>query len=119
MSEAIATNWSPSPGNKNFGKLKLEVARYILMPDDPEALDLAGDGITDALRFVNTMEWSWTLATDDITLVADTQDYQGPADFHKPRAAVFLDSNDKPNSNPGEVSRPEVLSGRSGLTGFC
>lgn len=91
MAESVPT-FSPSPGNKTFGELKSEVARYVGMPDSPEGLVIAGDGLTDAIRQLNMNVWDFTLAKFDVDLAANQYVYDGPADFHKPRHAVFLDA---------------------------
>lgn len=88
----VVSGYTPSPSARTFGELKAELARYIKMPTDPEALAVAGDCVLDAIRFYNTKTWKWGLVYLDITLVADNAEYDLLGDTKEPRYAELLDS---------------------------
>ena len=82
MTESL---WSPSPGASTFGEIQKGVAGYVLMPTDPEVIDCAGQGIKRAIDRLNTRNWNWALAYEDITFVAGQYDYSLNSSFKAAR----------------------------------
>ena len=72
MSEST---WSVSPNTETYDTIRKAVAGYVLMPTDPEVLDCAGQGLRRAIDRLNTRNWNWLLAYNDITFVAGQYDY--------------------------------------------
>jgi hypothetical protein len=83
------------PSNKAYSSLKNEVARYVLRPDDSEALNVAGDGLNDAIRRLNTETWYWALVKQDISLVNGTATYSLSDAFRAPRNASLLNASNQ------------------------
>ena len=71
MATGVGSSWSPSPGTLAATQMRKEILRYVKLPNDAEALDIANDAINGAIRVLNRHVWSWTLVSTDITLVAD------------------------------------------------
>lgn len=90
---AIVAQFQPSPSPRPFSALKNEVAGFVKMPDDPEALNVAGNAIRSAIRHYNTKTWKWNLVYQDIVLVADGWNYDLSNQVKEPRYAELLDSN--------------------------
>lgn len=84
---------TPSPGARTFGQLKNELARYVKMPTDSEALSVCGDAIVDAIRYYNAKTWKWNITYQDITLVVNTADYDLSSQVKEPRYAELLDAS--------------------------
>ena len=85
-----------APGNVTYGSLTDEIIRFVSGPtDDPELRAIAQDGILEAIRQLNSRTWEWVLSVTDITLVAGTAEYDIPDNFHQPRSAAFVNSDDK------------------------
>src|SRR5437667_2630935 len=93
MPEGIQANWSPSPGTSPLNTLLLGIERYVMAPDDPEAADLALEGINDGIKRVNTKRWCWSRTSDDITLTSATE-YDLQSNFKSERSASVLDASD-------------------------
>ena len=96
MGFGVASTVSPTPKNSSLGELKKQVARYVKMPNDPEALSIAADAINDGIRELNLRVWYWGLTYQDITLVAEQADYSTNQDFKAGFWAEFLKSNGDP-----------------------
>lgn len=82
---------SQTPAPRAFSTLKTDVARYVLLPNDTDALTVAADAINDAIHRLNTEIWQWNMTYQDISLSADTAEYSLSAAFKAPRHAHFLD----------------------------
>lgn len=86
----VVDNSSLTPGGKTFSELKSDVAKFILSPNDQDILQTAGEGIVDALRKINSVNWFWMLTSQDIPLVASTRTYSLAGQFKAPRHAEIL-----------------------------
>jgi hypothetical protein len=73
--------------------MRKEILRYVKLPNDAEALDIANDAINGAIRVLNRHVWSWTLVSTDITLVADQRDYTVPSNVKAPRRLFRVNSS--------------------------
>jgi len=93
MGIGLPSSHAPTPGTRSLAALSLDVMRYVLSPDDPEAKTIAKDGINDAIREMNMRTWNWALTTQDITLVASDDTYSLANAFKTPRTANLLDSS--------------------------
>lgn len=80
-----------------FNQMQSQVASYVQLPDDPEALGDAGLAINNGIRSrINGRTWKkYLLATQTITLAADTSTYSLESNFKDPRSAYFLNSSSK------------------------
>ena len=77
---------TPSPATESREMLQKSIAGYCLMPpDDLEAMEVALTGIRRAIDRINTRNWHWLLAYDDIEFLADQQDYPLRGWFKSPR----------------------------------
>ena len=94
----VVGSWSPSPSTRQRSTLTAEVARYVMLPNDTDAITVAADGINDAIRKYNTYLWQSSLTYQDITLVADTAGYDLSNPFNAPRHAELLDASGDPSS---------------------
>lgn len=83
-----------TPPNQAFSALKTEVARYVKAPNSTEIQGVAGDGINDAIRRMNSRPWEFNLDSVEITWVADQKEYNIEGDLKLPRHLELLDSND-------------------------
>lgn len=95
----LALSFQQTPATRSFSRLQKEVAFYVAAPDDPEALELAGLGINDAVRQLNMRNWTWALDYDDLYTVAGTGDYPLSSGFRAPRHMELLDTNGLPSSS--------------------
>lgn len=97
----VVSGTSTSPGSRARADLAAEVARYVLRPNNPEALSVAADGLNDAIRRLNTTMWEWSWTTQDITstspATANTGDYTISGTFLAPRFLELRDGNSVPN----------------------
>ena len=53
MGIAVGSSVTQSPGVDSFGKMKLKIAQYVQAPNDAEMLEMAGDGVHDAIDYLN------------------------------------------------------------------
>ena len=90
MSVTIAASVSPAPKNKALGELKEEVLDIFGSPNDGKASKIAGRGINNAIRRLNSRVWYWTLTYHDITTSLDDADYGLPNDFKATFSMSFL-----------------------------
>jgi hypothetical protein len=74
--------------------MKTEVARFVKAPNSTEILGVAGDGINDGIRRMNTRIWEFNLTSEEITLVADQKEYDVNATLKLPRHVELLNSSD-------------------------
>lgn len=95
MAIAVGSSVTQTPGVSSFGALKKKVAQYVQAPNDAEVLEMAGDGIHDAIDYLNSWAWLWNYTSQDITLAASTDTYDVVSTFKKPRKAQLLDTNSK------------------------
>jgi len=93
MAVGVASSTSPTPPAQSWDALRSKVANAVGFGGDPEVLGLAGEGINNGARYLNSRMWSWLLTTEDLTFVADQADYTLAANFHAPRSAELLDSS--------------------------
>jgi len=102
MASGVPASGVTEPSNSTFNQLKSRVAASVGMGGQQRALDLAGDGINNGIRRVNSKLWSWLLTTADITTVADQANYNEddsvPGDFKAPRSMLLLDSSSNESS---------------------
>jgi hypothetical protein len=84
---------------KTFSTLQRDVASYVKLPTDTEALGIAGSGINDAINnVVNSRSWEWQKKTYNFALTANDNTYPVPTDFREPRNLSILNV-------AGEVAR--------------
>jgi hypothetical protein len=81
------------PAQRAFSTLKSEAARFVLMPTDTTADSIAGDGINDGIRRLNTRPWEWAIQFQEITLTASQDQYEVAARFLAPRSTELLDAS--------------------------
>jgi hypothetical protein len=84
---------SQTPANQQFSALQTEVARFVKAPNSTEILGVAGDGINDAVRRMNSRIWEFNLTSEEITLVADQKEYDVDDTLKLPRHVEFLNSS--------------------------
>jgi hypothetical protein len=82
-----------TPPNQTFSTLKTEVARYVKAPSSTEVTGVAGDGINDAIRRLNSRVWEFNLDSVEITWVADQKEYDIEGDLKLPRHMELLNSS--------------------------
>ncbi len=87
-------NASQTPAGRTLTTLKTEIARFVKSPNSTEILGVAGDGVEDAIRFLNSRPWEFNLTSELITLVADQKEYDIDATVKLPRHLEALDSSD-------------------------
>lgn len=84
---------------KTFATLQRDVASYVKLPADNEALGIAGSGINDAINsVVNVRNWSWQVTTSGFQLLAGDNTYPVPTDFRAQRNVSLLNT-------AGEIAR--------------
>lgn len=106
----VVGSYTESPGQRSLSSLATEVARYVKMPNIPEALQVAKDGINEGIRRLNMVNWEWSLTYQDLTLVADTADYDLAARFRASRMMELLDANGKTLTAPLSFLTPREFS---------
>lgn len=119
MATGVAAPTAQTPTNKSFGTLKREVADFVRSPDDPEALEIAGIGINNAIRKLNNRIWWWTVAYQDIALVQGRMDYSLSSDFKRSMIIERIKSDGHTDGkiryyNPEEFEEIFRTSGSSG-----
>ena len=82
-----------TPPNQIFSVLKTEVARYVKAPSSAEVLAVAGDGINDGVRRMNSRPWEFNLDSIELTLVGAQKEYDIEGDFKLPRHMELLNSS--------------------------
>jgi len=87
-----------TPPNQTWAMLNGKIANAVGFGGDSKVLGLAGEGVNNATRYLNTRLWSWLLVSEDLTFIADQADYQLANDFNAPRNNELLDSSSKPKS---------------------
>jgi hypothetical protein len=87
-----------TPRTRTFGELKVMGARYVLLPQDTEALEVAGDGVKEGINKLNMRSWGFNLTYDDITFSADEEDYALSSGFKKPYHFELNDTSGNPSS---------------------
>lgn len=92
----VAGSWAPVPSNFAFSTLKGRIARYVNLPDSPEALREAGEAANGAISYLNGWPWQWSLRTQLVTLSADVATYGLDRQFRSATSALLLNSSDKP-----------------------
>jgi hypothetical protein len=85
---------SQTPANQLFSAMKTEVARFVKSPNSTEVKGVAGDGINDAVRRLNSRIWEWNFTSEEISLVADQKEYDVHDTIKLPRHLEFLNSSD-------------------------
>lgn len=83
---------STAPQSAQLSTLQRQVIMYILAPDDPDALEAAKEGLNDAIDTLNERKWYWGVTYQDITLVADDDDYPLEPTYKQAYAAILRDS---------------------------
>lgn len=74
-----------TPGTRSFASLKKTAARYVRLPDDDEALEVAGEVVNDGIASLNLRTWRWGVTTQTVTFVAGTSEYTLAAAFSSPQ----------------------------------
>lgn len=77
----VAASPTSAPQSKPVSSLTREIIMYIMAPDDPDALQVALDGINDGLDELNLRKWYWSVTFKDHTLVADQPTYTLNTDY--------------------------------------
>lgn len=95
--------WTPSPAAETFGAIQKAVAGYVLMPTDSEVIDCAGQGLRRGIDRINSRNWNWLLAYDDITFVEGQYDYTLSRWFKAARNFELWDSNSVSRDRLGYV----------------
>jgi len=85
-----------TPAARQRSDLVNEITRYILAPQDADVQTAANDGISEAIRKLNTRPWAFMLKSQDIALVADQDEYALSAATMAPRSAELLLTTDRP-----------------------
>lgn len=109
MATGLGTSTYNTPQARTFTELKRDVASYVLMPDQGEALDAAGVGINNAIRRLNSRAWKWSITYTDLTLATDTFDYTLPNDFKDVFAMELLDASGNPQDHVGYMQAKEFM----------
>ena len=92
----VSVAQSAVAGAKTFAQIKSEVARYVMAPDSERVRDVAGDGIVDAVRRINSREWEQLLTPVEIALEENVREYKVPGNFKAPRTLQLLLLDRKP-----------------------
>lgn len=116
MSTGLGTSTYNTPQARPFSELKRDVASYVQMPDQAEALVAAGVGINNAIRTLNSRTWNWSLTYTDITLASGTFDYTLPNDFKAVRHIELLNSSGDVTQRIGYMNYKEFLQDFQGST---
>lgn len=98
MTVVVSGSFTPSPGTVACSVLEADIASYVNAPNSSRALAKAEDFIGVAVAKLNTVLWPWMIVYQDITLVADTSDYDLASAFLAPRKAELRDGNGFPVS---------------------
>jgi len=98
MAVGVGSSVTVTPPSQTWGGLKGKIANAVGFGGDTKVLGLAGEGVNNATRYLNTRLWSWLLVSEDLTLVADQADYSLSSNFNVPRNSELLDSSSKPKS---------------------
>jgi hypothetical protein len=85
---------SQTPAGTTLANLKIEIARFVKAPTSAEILGVAGDGVNDGIRFMNTRVWEFNLTSEEIATVADQKEYDVDATCKLPRHLEALDASD-------------------------
>jgi hypothetical protein len=85
-----------------FTEYQNEGAAYVDSPDDNEVLAVAGSGLNSCVNRFNGFNWSWTIETSGITLVAGQSDYTIPSGVKSCRA-LRTSTGDRIGFLPREV----------------
>lgn len=85
---------SQTPANTLFSALKTEVARFVKAPNSAEVLGVAGDGINDGVRRLNSRIWEWNFTSEEISFVADQKEYDVDDTVKLPRHVEYLNTSD-------------------------
>ena len=107
MATGLGTSTYNTPRARTFSELKRDVASYVMMPDQGEALVAAGVGLNNAIRKLNARVWKWSITYTDITLEVGTYDYTLPNDFKDVYAMSFWDSDGNPSRHLGYMQAKE------------
>jgi len=107
MATGLGTSTYNTPRARTFSELKRDVASYVMMPDQGEALVAAGVGLNNAIRKLNARAWKWSITYTDITLAAGTYDYTLPNDFKDVYAMSYLDTSGNPSDHLGYMQAKE------------
>lgn len=73
----VADTADLSPGAIDWTDAIKDVARFVRMPNDPEALDQCEECLKASIRKFNSVRWKFTYDFQDIPLVATQSDYTG------------------------------------------
>lgn len=108
--------FAPSPAARTLSDLRAEISRYVLMPQDNEALDVASSGIKSACAKINRYVWKWAITYDDITFVAGTKEYNLDATIKEPRRLVLRDASSNDIDRLGYLEFQSFLNEYLGAT---
>jgi hypothetical protein len=98
MATSVSASVAPVPANQTFAALKSSVLRSVGMADQGAADPLAAQAINNAVRQLNTRNWSWMAGSETVTFVADTDEYTlTTKSFKSPMAFELLNSSSKVN----------------------
>jgi hypothetical protein len=71
---------------------QVEISSFTGTPDDSDALAIVTKAVNDAIRRLDSRNWTWALMTQDITLVAGSVTASLASDFRGPRDMQLLNS---------------------------
>ena len=71
MTIGISAPITPSPSGPSVGEMARQAATLVGLPEHPEALEEAKQGINRGIRELNTRVWNFTRKQNDFTLFAN------------------------------------------------
>ncbi len=108
MSIGISAPISPSPAGPSVGEMARQAATLVGLPDHPEALEEAKQGINRGIRELNTRVWSFTRKTNKFTLFANIKTYPLPQDWKRSYGGMYLDEFEKDVSRCKYIAPDEL-----------
>ncbi len=88
------TPFPQTGSNRELGELLMELSEHVGMGDDADAQQRALRSLQRAVNKYNTCQWKFNQTSQDVTLVADTDEYDLDGTFNLPMRAIMLDTND-------------------------
>ena len=91
----LQSGFPHTASGRNRDELTREIADHLGGGSQGDVRVIAGKSLDDAVRYFNAWAWKFNRVTQDITLVADDDDYLLNSNFRSPWTAMMVDSNDK------------------------
>jgi len=96
MGEATTGTFSQDPAPSSLGTMIQRVSNYVLAPYDGDVALIATEAVNESILNLNIRNWSWSRRSENIDLVADTQEYALPVNFKAVRTMEILDASTPP-----------------------